>query len=168
MLGEERFNYPPRHIEADNRLAWLLGRLERHYGDAPYYVHLRRNIPDTVQSFVNRYHSGIMRAYRGDGILKNLPEESDPHAVCLDYCDTVNTNIDSFLRGRSKKIEIQLETIDTDFIRFWEMIGAEGDLEAALAEFQIKHNRSRSRFSLLTRIRAKIERLVWRRLVRAK
>lgn len=38
-LGDERFAYPAYHVEADNRLAWLLGRLERHYGKDAFYVH---------------------------------------------------------------------------------------------------------------------------------
>ena len=27
-IGAQRFNYPQDHIEADNRLSWLLGRLD--------------------------------------------------------------------------------------------------------------------------------------------
>lgn len=41
MLGRERLNYPPNHIEADKRLVWLLGRLDKEYGDDALYVHLK-------------------------------------------------------------------------------------------------------------------------------
>ena len=32
LSGDARLDYPDRHIEADNRLSWLLGRLDRQYG----------------------------------------------------------------------------------------------------------------------------------------
>ena len=48
--GKQRLNYPENHIEADNRLSWLLGRLDNTYGDDAFYVHLNRNIEDTIAS----------------------------------------------------------------------------------------------------------------------
>lgn len=140
MLGEQRLNYPQNHIEADNRLSWLLGRLDRIYGDDAFYVHLKRNALDTARSFTNRYQYGIIKAYRGRGILMGLQEEIDPISVCLDYCDTVTSNIELFLRDKSKKMEINLENVDRDFGDFWERINAEGDKEAALFEFSINYN----------------------------
>jgi len=84
ILGEEHFDYPENHIEADNRLSWLLGRLERAYGDDAIYVHLKRNENDTAHSFTLRYQAGIIKAYRAPGILMGLPEETDHMSVCLD------------------------------------------------------------------------------------
>ena len=43
LVGDDRLAYPGDHIEVDDRLAWLLGRLEDAYGDAAFYVHLRRD-----------------------------------------------------------------------------------------------------------------------------
>lgn len=43
LLGAARLDYAGNHIEADNRLSWLLGRLDRTYGNAAFYVHLRRD-----------------------------------------------------------------------------------------------------------------------------
>ena len=43
LTGPDRFAYPPRHIEADNRLSWMLGRLEQAYGADAAYVHLTRD-----------------------------------------------------------------------------------------------------------------------------
>lgn len=142
LLGEERFKYPNNHIEADNRLSWLLGRLDRYYGDGAIYVHLRRNTHDTAASFVRRYDSGIIHAYRNMGIMMHLPKDSDPMAVSLDYCDTVNSNIELFLKDKTKKMEFSLENAITDFMTFWKFIGAEGDANAALKEFEISYNSS--------------------------
>ena len=119
MLGRDRLDYPQNHIEADNRLSWLLGRLERKYGDEAFYVHLRRNETDTATSFARRYSYGIIRAYRGGGILMGLSEQTDPLAVSLDYCDTVNSNIDLFLKDKSRKMTISLEQVDRGFAEFW-------------------------------------------------
>ena len=66
--GPLRFNYPPNHIEADNRLSWLLGRLDKVYGDRAFYVHLKRNPEDTIRSFSRRIDFGILKAFE-QGIL---------------------------------------------------------------------------------------------------
>jgi hypothetical protein len=61
-------------------------------------------------------------------------------AVALDYCDTVNSNIELFLKDKPNKLSFSLANAENDFRRFWSTIGASGDLDAALAEFQSKHN----------------------------
>jgi hypothetical protein len=139
-LEDDRFAYPENHIEADNRLSWLLGRLDKIYGDHAIYIHLKRNENDTARSLVKRYSRGIMRAYRKGGILLKLPRESDPMAVALDYCHTVDSNIELFLRDKTKTMVINIEDISRDFTAFWKLIGAEGDIHAALAEFNNHYN----------------------------
>ena len=148
LHGESRFGYPENHIEADNRLSWLLGRLDRHYGDAAIYVHLRRSDKDTASSFLKRYsRPGIINSYRKI-VIMGLREPKQQRVrsmdVCLDYCDTVNSNIESFLKDKTKKMNFSLENAKHDFKVFWELIGAEGDLNAALAEFDIPYNSSAS------------------------
>lgn len=141
LPGPERLRYPANHIEADNRLSWLLGRLERQYGDNAFYVYLRRNPDATAESFARRRDFGILRAYR-DAILLGSDPKHDPVAVARDYLDTVESNIGLFLKGKSRTLEARLEQAEQDFPRFWEAIGAEGDLDAALTEFTIRHNSS--------------------------
>jgi len=143
MLGEDRLDYPKNHIEADNRLSWILGRLDEKYGEDAFYVHLKRNDIDTAYSFTKRYDFGIIQAYRGNGIVPGLPEEHDPMSVTLDYCNTVNSNIELFLKDKPKKMTIHLENIRTDFTKFWNLINAEGDLLSALAEFSINYNETK-------------------------
>ncbi len=139
-IGLARFAYPSNHIEVDNRLSWLLGRLERAFGDRAFYVHLLRDERETARSFDKRWagRGSIIRAY-AEGILgrKDRSEE-----ICLDYCRTVNANISAFLEGKARKLTFQLEAASERFPIFWEAIGAQGNLEAALAEFEIRHNPS--------------------------
>ena len=142
LLGADRFRYPPNHIEADNRLAWLLGRLDKVYGDNAFYVHLRRDLQATAASFVKRYAGGIIKAYRGSGILLGLSDDADPLAVCLDYCETVNSNIELFLRDKSHVMEFWLERASPDFAEFCRAIDAVVDIDAALAEFDVRYNAS--------------------------
>ncbi len=138
-LGDERLDYPEQHIEADNRLSWLLGRLDRKYGDEAIYIHLMRAPEKVARSHVLRYSHGIIYAYR-KGILRGLNPESDAYEVSLDYADTVTENIRLFLRDKTRKMEFHLENAEQDFRRMWELIGAEGDIEAAVAEIQKPHN----------------------------
>lgn len=141
-LGPGRFAFPDCHIEADNRLSWLLGRLDRAYGDNAIYIHLQRAPDKVALSFVGRFSHGIMRAY-SRGILRGLDRDADAYTVGLDYCDTVNANIALFLRDKTRKMDFRLEHAEADFRRFWALIGAEGDLEAAVAAMLTPHNRTR-------------------------
>ncbi len=144
-LGEARFCYPQNHIEADNRLSWLLGKLDKIYGDKAFYVHLKRGEVNTAESFSKRYEGGIIKAYRGDGILLGLSKEADPYAVALDYVQTVNENINLFLKNKSQQMSIHLENIEEEFPRFWTKIGAQGELSEALKEFKTRYNASKPR-----------------------
>ena len=142
LLGDDRLEYPLNHIEADNRLSWLLGRLDKIYGTDAFYVHLKRNIYDTAKSFTKRYSSGIMKAYREKGIILNLLKNSDPMAVAMDYCNTINGIIELFLKDKPKKFLMDLENIESDFVSFWKLIQAQGNLNNALNEFKTHHNAS--------------------------
>jgi hypothetical protein len=142
LLGADRLNYPANHIEADNRLSWLLGRLDETYGGEAFYVHLTRNVRDTAASFAHRYDNGIIKAYRGTGIIMGLPETTDRMTVALDYCKTVNSNIEAFLKDKPKKMQFALEQASRDFPIFCNSIDAVVRMDAALSEFDIRHNAS--------------------------
>ena len=143
LLGPARMQYPAQHIEADNRLSWLLGRLDREYGDDAYYVHLTRDTRETAFSYANRHGSGIINAYRGKGIIMGLPDGTDTMSIAIDYCDTVNTNIEFFLKDKTRVMRFELEHAKETFPSFCSWIGAQVTMESALAEFDTRHNVSK-------------------------
>jgi len=138
-LCEAHFDYPDNHIESDNRLCWLLGRLDRRFGDRAFYVHLTRETRPVAASWAKRAHTGMMNAYRY-AILWHCPKDATPMEVALDYCDTVEENIRLFLRDKTNRMDLPLEEARERFPEFWRRIGAEGDMAAALAEFDVRHN----------------------------
>jgi hypothetical protein len=141
LLGEQRLAYPENHIEADNRLSWILGRLDATYGDDAFYVHLNRDKNKTADSFAKRNDFGIMKAYR-EGLL--MQEQTNDSALELahDYTDTIESNITLFLKDKTHTLEFKLENAEQDFKQFWQNINAEGDFDAALAEWQTSYNAS--------------------------
>lgn len=139
LIGADHMAYPQDHIEADNRLSWFLGRLDEAYGDQAFYVHLRRDDRTTARSFVNRYERGIIKAYREE-VLLHFAGDKEPIDVAMDYVHTVNSNIKAFLRGKPHQMDFLLENAESDFKLFWERIGAQGDLDAALNEWRTPHN----------------------------
>jgi hypothetical protein len=147
MVGEQRMAYPKNHIEADNRLAWFLGRLDRQFGDAALYVHLQRDLEETAKSFANRYSRGVMHGYR-TSILWNMPRCTEPMHVCKDYVETVTSNIEHFLRDKPYQMKIQLEDAKAGLENFWEAIGATGDLMAARRDLVVRHNATSKPFSV--------------------
>ena len=156
-IGPERLEYPARHIEADNRLSWFLGRLDEGFGKDAYYVHLKRDPEATARSFSQRYRRGIIKAYR-TGILWKLPRETNPSDVCRDYVETVHSNIDHFLRDKPNQLTVDLENLAEGFDRLWREIGAEGDLDQAKAILQQTHNQSEGIAQMINR---KVRSVLW-------
>lgn len=141
LTGKQRLTYPDNHIEADNRLSWFLGKLDQEYGDNALYVHLTRDRAATARSFALRKDYGIMKAYK-EGILQGGTEQQSALDVALDYIDTVEANISLFLKDKTNKMTFKLESARDDFDKFWKLIGAEGNFENALAEWEVHYNAS--------------------------
>jgi hypothetical protein len=141
-VGPARLAYPERHIEVDNRLSWFLGRLHRRFDDQrTFYVHLRRDLEATVESFMRRWGRGIIKGY-ARRIVPASTQLHEPRDICRDYVRTVNANIEQFLDGRENAMVFRLEDASEAFPEFWNEIGADGDLEAAMAEWAVRHNAS--------------------------
>jgi hypothetical protein len=139
--GQQRLDYPDNHIEADNRLSWFLGQLDKKYSDDAVYVHLKRERQAVAESFSKRIDFGILKAYE-QGILLHGEHRLSAFDIAVDYIDTVNANIELFLKDKTRKIDVSIETVTTDFPRFWEMIGARGDLDEAIKQWSINYNAS--------------------------
>lgn len=146
-IGEQRFAYPDQHVEADNRLSWFLGDLERRFGKDPLYVHLLRSPEEVALSFWNRWDpkrgGRIINAFANGILLTGRPWPLERRLeICRFYVDTVTANIESFLADKPHRMTVRLEEAASWFPRFWERIEGDGDQAAALAEFSIRHNSS--------------------------
>ena len=140
LLGFERFNYALGHIEVDNRLAWLLGRLQARYGDAAFYVHLKRDPIEVAQSYAKR--SGwLIDAYHKNGILMGC-HDSDLVKVAFDMVQTIEANIEVFLKDKSNKMIFNIKNAEEDFKAFAQNIGAKGDIEKGIEVLAARHNAS--------------------------
>jgi hypothetical protein len=148
QLGYRRVDYPINHIEADNRLAFFLGRLDNRFGRDAYYVHLGREREACAASHNRRWEKrGMMRAY-AQAILNRRREHGFNISVCHDYLRTVEENIEFFLRDKPHQMNLWLETLDRDFPTLWQWIGAEGDLDTAMRELNTSHNAARRKHIL--------------------
>ena len=148
QLGAARLAYPPCHIEVDHRLAWFLGKLDEKYGNRAFYVHLSRDPERVAASWSRRFDvpGGMASTYR-DGILahgySNRPARRLEAAA--DYIETVQANIRAFLKDKTHVMNVAVETAEADFPRFWSWISAEGDLNAAMREWTVRHDTDRVR-----------------------
>lgn len=143
-VGFERLNYPDWHIESDNRLSWFLGELDERFGNEPLYVHLLREFDGVVRSFESRYGSpaSIMNGF-AHGILMNPNElyEDERRPVAEAYVNTVNSNIRLFLRDKTNVVVMRLENPLPGVREIWNRAEMRGDLDAAMAEWEIRYNR---------------------------
>lgn len=140
MLGAERFNYPANHIEVDNRLSWLTGRLDRRFGTSAFYVHLKRDDEQTAHSYSRRMGRGIMNAYGGRGILMGVDEKVSPLDLAMDYVQTINSNIELFLRDKPHVLTFDIEQATQQFPEFCHRIDADVDIDAGIHEFERRYN----------------------------
>ncbi len=144
LLGPARLAYPSRHFEADNRLSWMLGRLETTFGPDAGYVHLTRDPEAVARSYTARAAYGIMHAY-SQGIVFPSAETAGPLHM-LDYARdmvaTVTANIDAFLVGKPHVLRLTTEALTRDLPSLWDWAGMSGRLDLALQECSIRHNES--------------------------
>tara|TARA_Y100001970_G_scaffold9906_1_gene11692 strand:+ start:332 stop:901 length:570 start_codon:yes stop_codon:yes gene_type:complete len=142
------FKYNNSHIEIDNRLCWFLGRLDKQYGDNAIYVHLRRNSDKVAESFSQRfyYKRGISLAYKYNLLRTEQISDKSDIEICRDLVKTCEENILLFLRNKTKVIKIDVENFKEGVTQFWNYINAEGDLNKALKELEVKQNKSSKSF----------------------
>lgn len=148
-LLKGRLDYPDRHIEVDNRLAWFLGGLATRYDDDhTLYVHLRRDPAAVAESYSHRFYvrAGIMHAF-GAGIIRgrrHVPAPDRPQAARM-YVDAVEENLAEFLAHRRHTMTMRIEQPHEPLDALWRRIGAEGDRQAAHTELNQRHNARRRR-----------------------
>jgi len=146
LTGRDRLRYSDNHIEVDNRLSWLLGRLDGEFGDTAFYVHLFRDADAVARSYSKRavsgiaFAHGIMRAHAE--VLLYVNPLMHPMELARDMVNTVRSNIQMFLKDKTHKMNFKLENYKEDFPKFWAAINAQGDYQAALDEFLVRHNAS--------------------------
>jgi len=145
-LGNERFNYPDFHIEADNRLCWFFGEMSQRFsGDDVLYVHLKRDLQDTADSFLHRlrnsnYRASIMNAVAHGILMKPGDWTPDQEAeVAKFYVETIHSNIADFVKSKNHLV-VHLQDGGESFDQFISAIDAEGDLEVARATWKQVHN----------------------------
>ena len=129
-------HFPENHIEIDPHLVFNIGSLKKMYPDA-VYVHLKRERRPCVESLKKRASMRtlwIPHAYQKNG--KHVTPEDIDISANLFY-SFFNDVIAEFCPYAFK---MNLENFKNDFTSFWQKIGAEGDLRAALAEFNTKYN----------------------------
>jgi len=143
--------YPDQHIEVDGHLSIAMPLLIKRYPSGPdtVYVHLIRERKSCVDSFSRRHGMDLFAAIHCFvECTKHTPErrlETAGYAY-----DVTNAIIDTTLR-KAQQISgwsVQgyvLTTFIEDLVAawptFWELIGAEGDYTAALAECAKRYNR---------------------------
>ncbi|MBC8196252.1 MAG: hypothetical protein H8E60_00040 [Candidatus Marinimicrobia bacterium] len=147
--SHERYNlqYPSNHIEADNRLMWFLGSINKMYGNDAYYVKLWRDQKQIVNSFLKRkkLNQGIIKAF-SVGIMQQKQmkiSQKGYHWAVNHYVNTINDNIDFFLKDKSNFVKIDINNPIENFEKFWYEIEGIGNLDIALLEFDIKYNSSK-------------------------
>lgn len=135
-----RATYPDNHIEIDNRLNFFFGLIDEKYKDDVFFVHLKRNEKDVVKSFMKRFTKvGIMSGFYHSVFMLSKKEWFKKCRTAIMYVKTTNKNIELFLKDRPS-ICIDIYDPKENFVLFWNAIGAEGDLNKALTEFDVKYN----------------------------
>jgi hypothetical protein len=135
-------DYPQHHIEVDARLSWMLGLLDKKYGDEAFYVHLIRDRDEVINSRKLRVLRkwGKMTQSLAKFWYVDTPEDE---AFLGALYDIIVANINTFLAHKTHRAIVRVgEHAKADFRSFCEAIGAEGDIEGAVSEWDIRHHQS--------------------------
>jgi hypothetical protein len=65
-----RLDYPPHHIESDNRLTWFLAPLDERFDDGVHWIHLTRNLDAVVESYWRRWEA-VVEQHRVTRLVRN-------------------------------------------------------------------------------------------------
>ena len=104
-------------------------------------------VHERLLPYVQRFETsgtnrGIIGGYAYNILGRIRPwEEPERLDVCRSYVDTVTANITEFLRHHDH-LTVRVESFADDVTAMWERIGAEGDLDQALAELAKVNNAS--------------------------
>jgi len=146
-------DYPDGHIEIDHHLSWGLPLLLDRYPASPdtLYVHLLRERAACVASLSRRIDMDMFAALSSFVTCNRRTPELRRRAAEYFY-DSRNAAIDLALRKPSigsgyalsvagNHLTVFVESLPEVWPLFWEVIGAEGDMEAAMAECRKRYNR---------------------------
>jgi len=152
-----RLNYPNDHIEIDNHLTFMLGRLDKVYGNDACYVHLKRNLKQNAKSWIRKE-----RKYKRKGRIWFYKQQIitdgnriDELEVAKHYCITANKNIEHYLKDKERKMTINIENAKSRMEKFYKFIGAKGNIKKSKKEVRNKYNRIDS-IGAITKIKNKI------------
>lgn len=136
--------YPDGWIEVSPQIRKCIALLARKYPDAKW-VHLIREPIGCVRSLARLGHGSVMRAYATLYPSVMPSDQLDDIAERFYACenDTIAAQLDRV--PTAQRMEMHLETIREQWPRFWEWIGAVGDLEASLAAWDTIRNSGQER-----------------------
>jgi hypothetical protein len=109
------------------------------------YVHLKRDLQDTADSFLHRlrnsnYRASIMNAFAHGILMKPGDWTPDEEAeLAKFYVETIHSNIADFVKSKNHLV-VHLQDGGESFDQFLSAIDAEGDLEVARATWKQVHN----------------------------
>lgn len=72
--------------------------------------------------------------------MAGVSDKLDLMTVSLYCCNTVNQNIEHFLKDKTMKLTLYLESIHEQFPAFWSLVNADRNMKSALMEFRSKSN----------------------------
>lgn len=130
--GRVSLVYKDQHIEIDPHLTFNMPALKQLYPEA-FFVRLWREKEACVKSLSKR---GSMRRLWIPHAYQKKEATAEDALLAAEY-------FYEFFNGIIKKFtafDIQMENFREDFKSFWQIIGAEGNLEQALNELVVKYN----------------------------
>jgi hypothetical protein len=151
--GPDRIFYPDRHIEVDHRLTFFKGQLVYAHNPAyTHFVHVTRNHLDIEASWLKRtkIKGSMINTWPQAAFFRPDPL-THPSAYAQHYVRATLADIEFFMWAYGSKYggdKIHTIRIDDEFSgeasfrRFWRLIGAQGDMVAALETLKERHNAS--------------------------
>ena len=151
LLGDERVNYPEKHLEFDNRLTWFLPRLTKKYSSSALLVIVQKKQCRLASSYNKRwYKMNIMKSYSQGILMRDLKDNNLD--VCKDYVSNVYEHLEYVSKDWMDCIYLDIDNPEEGVVGILNYIGGtESDLKEIL-EFLKTTVSNKNEFSLYQRL----------------
>jgi hypothetical protein len=138
-------SYPDLHIEVNPQLRYVIEIVARRHPDAKW-VHLVRDREQTAASLARLDGGNWLRSFCP--FMNTVMPCGDPIERARRVYDIITAQIDASLAASvpaENRMEVHLSSIGEDWPKFWQWIGAAGDLESSLKSWETPYNTSEER-----------------------
>lgn len=138
-------HWPDQHVAVNPQIRRCIAAIARNHPEA-LWVHLVREREACVRSLARLDRGGVMRTYAAlrPTTVPSMQPADIAEAFYRDETANIEASLEVHVPAERRRM-MRLETIKDQWHDFWGWIGAEGDLDASIAAWDVLRNTAAER-----------------------